>query len=118
MSDVTTMLTATVLHKTDESLKQLCEVSGLSVGEVIDRLIVNWEAHDAIFASQLILEDMLMHTRLLDREQLSLTFTIILSVIKRSMAEDEPESLKRVVEELDAILKETDIELSNDVDLI
>ncbi len=118
MSDVTTTLAATILCKTDESLKQLCEVSGLSVGEVIDRLIINWEAHDAIFASQLILEDMLMHTRLLDREQLSLTFTIILSVIKKSMNEDDPDSLKRVVEELDAILKETDVELPNDVDLI
>lgn len=113
MSDVTTTLTATVLNKTEEALKHMGELSGLSAGEVIDRLVVNWEAHDAVFASQLILEDMVMHTRLLDREHLNLTFAIVLSVIKKSMSDDEPEALKRLVEELSAMLKEPDAEASD-----
>lgn len=108
MSDITTTLTATVLYKTEEALKNLSEVSGLSVGEIIDRLVVNWEAHDAVYPSQLILEDMVMHTQKLDRKHLNLTFAIVLSVIKKSMSDDEPEALKRIVEELDAMLKEAD----------
>lgn len=49
-----------------------------------------------------------MHTQKLDRKHLNLTFAIVLSVIKKSMSDDEPDALKRIVEELDAMLKEED----------
>ena len=57
-----------------------------------------------------------MHTRLLDRKHLNLTFAIVLSVIKKSMSDDEPKALKRLVEELNVMLKEADQDDSDNED--
>ena len=41
-----TEITATVLQQTKNSIEGMCEVSGLSIGEIIDRMALKWSAKD------------------------------------------------------------------------
>ena len=63
-----TEITATVLQQTKNSIEGMCEVSGLSIGEIIDRMALKWSAKDPEHATQLILDDMIIHTRNLSPE--------------------------------------------------
>lgn len=101
-----TEITATVLQQTKDSIESMCEVSGLSVGEIIDRMALNWSAKDPDHAIQLILDDMVIHTRNLSPADFNLTVAGILAVLKRGLAKDEPEAIKKVLEEIEQMLKE------------
>ena len=101
-----TEITATVLQQTKNSIEGMCEVSGLSIGEIIDRMILKWSAKDPEHATQLILDDMVIHTKDLSPEDFNLTVYCILAVIKRSLSKDEPEAIKKVIDEIEQILKD------------
>lgn len=101
-----TEITATVLQQTKDSIDGMCEVSGLSAGEIIDRMALNWNAKVPEHAIQLILDDMVIHTKNLSPEDFNLTVYGILAVIKRSLSKDEPEAIKKVIDEIELILKD------------
>ena len=49
---------------------------------------------------------MIIHTRDLSPEDFNLTVYGILAVIKRSLSKDEPEAIKKVIDEIEQILKD------------
>lgn len=101
-----TEITATVLQQTKDSIEGMCEASGLSIGEIIDRMALKWSAKDPEHAMQLILDDMVIHTRDLSPEDFNLTVAGILAVIKMSLTKDEPDAISKVIEEIEQILKD------------
>lgn len=101
-----TEITATVLQQTKDSIEGMCEASGLSIGEIIDRMALKWSAKDPEHAMQLILDDMVIHTRDLSPEDFNLTVAGILTVLKRSLAKDEPEAIRKVLEEIEQMVKD------------
>lgn len=101
-----TEITATVLQQTKNSIEGMCEVSGLSIGEIIDRMALKWSAKDPEHAMQLILDDMIIHARDLSPEDFNLTVLGILAVLKRSLSKDEPDAIRKVIDEIEQILKD------------
>lgn len=101
-----TEITVTVLQQTKNSIEVVCETSGLSIGEIIDRMALNWSANDLDHTIKLILDDMVIHTRNLSPDDFNLTVIGILDVIKRSLAKDNPKAIKKVIEEIEQMLKD------------
>ena len=101
-----TEIKATVLQQTKNSIEGMCEVSGLSMGEIIDRMALKWSAKDPEHATQLILDDMIIHTRDLSPEDFDKTVFGILVVLKKSLSIDEPDAIKKVIDEIEQILKD------------
>lgn len=99
-------ITATVLPQTKNALENMSEVSGISVGEIIDRMTLKWSPKDPEYAAQLILDEMVIHSRYLGPEDFNRTVSIVLAVIKKSLAIDEPEAIKKFIDEIEQILKD------------
>ena len=95
---------ANVLPETKASLDKMCEVSGLSLGEIIDRMALKWHAKDPEHAAQLILDDTIIHTRDLTPEDFNLTVAIVLAVIKESLSMDEPQAIKKLLGDIETKL--------------
>ena len=55
-------LNTSVLPQTMTALGELKEATGLSEGEIIDRVLVRWQAKDPQTAAQLILDAILIYT--------------------------------------------------------
>ena len=93
-----TDLNMKVLDTTKKSLETVAEEMGVSVGELIDRMALNWEVKDSTYAAQLILEDMILHFSHLEDYQIDEALVIVLNVLK--LCDDTPtaENLKRAVE--------------------
>ncbi len=100
-------ITANVLPETKASLDKMCEVSGLSLGEIIDRMALKWHANDPEHAAQLILDDTIIHTRDLTPEDFNLTVEIVLAVIKESLSINEPQAIKKLLDDIEAKLGRT-----------
>ena len=95
---------ANILPETKASLDKMCEVSGLSLGEIIDRMALKWHAKDPEHAAQLILDDTIIHTRDLTPEDFNLTVAIVLAVIKESLSMDEPQAIKKLLGDIETKL--------------
>ena len=50
--------------------------------------------------------DMIIHTRDLSPEDFNLTVLGILAVLKRSLSKDEPDAIRKVIDEIEQILKD------------
>lgn len=98
------LISANVLPATKASLDKMCEVSGLSLGEIIDRMALKWHAKGPEHAAQLILDDTIIHTRDLTPEDFNLTVGIVLAVIKESLSIDEPQAIKKLLVDIEAKL--------------
>lgn len=105
-----TEITATVLQQTKNSIEGMCGISELSMGEIIDRMALKWSAKDPEHAIQLILDDMIIHTRNLSSEDFNQTVLGILLVLKRSLSKDEPNAIKKVMEEIEQIVKSKQVD--------
>ena len=85
MSDSLCKLSANILPQTKKSLGELKEATGLSEGEIIDRVLVRWQAKDPQIAAQLILDAIMIHTYLLTPEELSQSIVEVVTVLKNSL---------------------------------
>lgn len=85
MSDSLCKLSANILPQTKKSLDELKEATGLSEGEIIDRVLVRWQAKDPQTAAQLILDAIMIHTYLLTPEELSQSIIEVVTVLKNSI---------------------------------
>lgn len=97
-------ITVKVLSETEASLLESSELTGMSAGQLIDRMTLNWEADNPEVAAILILQDMITHIQKLDQEQINQAFMIVLGVIKESLAKDEPEIIKKLVAQIESLL--------------
>ena len=76
-------LTAEIMKDTAERLEQISEVTGVTVGEQIDRLCFNYHPRDAALAAQMICESIVAHTSNLDEPQFDLAMYIVLSMFSK-----------------------------------
>ncbi len=105
-------LTVEVLENTAERLNQISEVTGVSVGEQIDRLCFNFHPYDAGLATQMICESIVAHTCNLDDTQFDLTMYLVLtsflSVLKKEKSKD---TFAMLVEKIRVLLEEKGVEI-------
>lgn len=101
-------ITVKVLSETEASLLESSELTGMSAGQLIDRMTLNWEADNPEVAAILILQDMITHIQKLDQEQINQAFMIVLGVIKESLAKYEPEIIKKLVAQIESLLYSKD----------
>ena len=104
MNEKLAEINVTVVSKTKEILEGIAETAGLSVGEVIDRMVLKLCPENVDDAHLLILENILITTKCLTREQLDETMLKVLKVLESACVGDEPNelttTLKRVVDKL------------------
>lgn len=97
-------LNTTVRMESKEILDALSDASGLSVGEVIDRMLLAVSPSDVNNAFLLILDQVLIATQRLNQEQFNEVILKVLKSLEDAFAKDEPEeivsTLKRIVEKL------------------
>ena len=97
-------INATVVPKTKETLEVLANASGLSVGEVIDRMLLAVSPSDVNDAYLLILDQVLIATQRLEHDQFNEVILMVLKALEDAFAKDEPEeivsTLKNVVNKL------------------
>lgn len=97
-------LNATICKETKEILDALTETSGLSVGEVLDRMILAVSPADVNNAYLLILDQILIATQRLNQEQVNEVILMLLKSFEDAFSKDEPEeivaTLGRVVEKM------------------
>lgn len=97
-------LNTTVRMESKELLDALADASGLSVGEVIDRMLLAVSPSDVNNAFLLILDQVLIATQRLNQEQFNEVILKVLKSLEDAFAKDEPEeivsTLKKIVEKL------------------
>lgn len=97
-------INVTVVSKTKEILEGIADTSGLSVGEVIDRMVSKVCPENVDDAHLLILENIIITTSCLTQKQLDETMIKVLKVLESACVEDESEelhtTLTRVVDKL------------------
>ncbi len=97
-------LNATICKETKEILDALTETSGLSVGEVLDRMILAVSPADVNNAYLLILDQILIATQRLNQEQFNEVILMLLKSFEDAFSKDEPEeivaTLGRIVEKM------------------
>lgn len=94
MSSKLSEITATVATKTKKVLEDIAKTGGLSVGEVIDRMVMKLSPEDAQEAAMLILDNILITTSKLNQEQLNEAIFKVLDVIGGSFTKNEDNQIK------------------------
>lgn len=106
MDDRLMELNTTVCKETKEVLDALSDASGLSAGEVIDRMILAVSPSNVEKAYLLILDQLLIATQRLNHEQFNEVVLMVLKALEDAFAKDEPEeivsTLQGLVEKLSA----------------
>lgn len=94
-----------VMAKTKEVLESIAETGGLSVGEVIDRLVLKLSPDDVDIAHVLILENILINTSRLTREESDAAILKVLKVLESACVEDMRnemgERFKKIIDKLE-----------------
>lgn len=86
-------LNNTVRMESKEILDALADASGLSIGEVIDRMLLAVSPSDVNNAFLLILDQVLIATQRLNQEQFNEVILKVLKSLEDAFAKDEPEEI-------------------------
>ena len=104
MNEKVVEINVKVMGKTKEVLEDVAETGGLSIGEVIDRLVLKLSPDDVDTAHLLILENLLITTSRLTQEQSDEAILKVLKVLEDACVEDMrnelTETLKSVIDKL------------------
>lgn len=99
-------ITAEIMKDTAERLEQICEMTGMSVGEQIDRLCFNYHPYDAGLAAQMICESIVAHTSNLDDMQFDLAIYMVLNLFTKVLEKDNDKAaFTELVERAKAMLQ-------------
>ena len=99
-----TTITVEVLKETAERFNAIYEKIGVTVGEQIDRMSFNFHPYDMGMAAELICEDILIHTVNFNHVQFNFVIYLVLSMLKKSFADNEPSALRRLVDEVGTLI--------------
>lgn len=98
---------ATVMKETLDGINSICETSGLTIGEVIDRLTLKMVPYEADFAIQLAQEQMVICLSGLDEEEYTKAFIEILVVLLAALPTEELGTLgARAIEKRHEIIQQ------------
>lgn len=81
MGKNTTEIKATVMNQTVESLTQLCQNTGLSIGEVIDRLTMNMRPKEKDLAVSMAFQEIIMILSALPEEDNNAAFLDLITTL-------------------------------------
>ena len=105
MNEKVVEINVKVMSKTKEVLEDIAETGGLSIGEVIDRLVLKLCPDDVEEAHILILENILINTSRLTQEQSDEAVLKVLKVLESACVEDMRnemgERFKKIIDELE-----------------
>ena len=87
-----TKISAKVLPSTLDFLNKICGQNGTEIGDLIDRLALNYETQTIEGTAQLILEDMISHTKELSSRQIEKVFYIVITAVRDSLIEETTSS--------------------------
>jgi len=98
---IKTTLNTEVLETTKNALELRASKLKMSVGDILDRVVLNWKAQDPVYAAQLVLEDLMIHFEDLKDYQIEETLSIILTVLRKCTKSGDlsPKAIKTAVEE-------------------
>lgn len=103
MSQNTTKITATVLRKTKETLEDNSRITGLSVGEVIDRFALRFKPHTPEVAAILIFEYILIALQGLESEQIPKALEGVFLLTRQILQGEKAESMQSLMDEFDGL---------------
>lgn len=103
-----TEITVKILKDTAKHLKEMAELTHSSEGHIIDKMALNWAAEEPTVAAHLILEDILTHTANLDWDGTNQALAIVIGAIRKSLHDNDPQALRKLVREVDEILNPRD----------
>ena len=104
-------LIAEVLKDTADRLNDISEVTGISVGEQIDRLCFNFHPYDAGLAAHMICESIVAHTSNLDDAQFDLAIYMVLNIFTKVLEKDDDKAaFTELVERAKAMLQSKGVE--------
>lgn len=83
-----TTLKVKILKQTAAELRELAQLEGLTVGEVLDRAILDISPTDTQVALSLILDDILMRCERLDNEEFNTVITMLAESLLAVYKED------------------------------
>lgn len=89
MSAKLSEINATVITRTKEILEGIAETGGLTIGEVIDRMVLKHSPDDPQTAAMLMLDNILVTTHNLNQEQLNEAIIKVLEVLGSSSVKNE-----------------------------
>lgn len=104
MENKLTEINATVVSKTKETLEALANASGLSIGEVIDRMLLAVSPSDVNDAYLIILDQLLIATQRLEHDQFNEVVLMVLKALEDAFAKDEPKEIVSTLQGLVAKL--------------
>lgn len=93
-----TILNCEVLKITEKALSDIAKEMGMTVGEVIDRVALNWKAQDPVYAAQLILEEIAIIFHHLKKNQAGESLVFVLNVLNLCNNDYSAESIKKATE--------------------
>lgn len=113
----TTEIQLTVLNITKEILNETSEKTGMTSGELIDRLVLKWEPRNPMCAAQLILDSIVIYTRKMNDEQFDKTIAVVFGVVKECLKKDGLKSLRGIFEQFETALGAKNIS-ADDYDIL
>ena len=99
------------MKDTADRLNDISEVTGISVGEQIDRRCFNYHPYDAGLAAQMICESIVAHTSNLDDAQFDLAIYMVLNIFTKVFEKDDDKAaFTELVERAKAMLQSKGVE--------
>lgn len=99
-------ITVTVLNQTAKYLQQVGETSGISMGEIIDRLCLKISAREPAMAAELILEDFIIHIQELDNQQVMETIALVLASIRNILDSSASDNIQQCIADIHKLLEQ------------
>lgn len=93
-------LQISVLKKTADLLNDSSENNGMTPGQIIDQMALNWTSNNPKIVAQLILDDIATHTPKLTSEGFDTAIETVLSVIDEFYENSDKSSFKETIENL------------------
>ena len=94
-----------VIKETKESIEKLSEQTGMTTGEVIDRLLLTCSPANAEMAYLFMMDNFMINTKNLSSEQFNEVLLKFLKALDSGCKENEPDEMKDV---LDRLLRKTE----------
>jgi len=107
----TVEITVRVCKETEAALKEGHDLIGLSYGELIDRMILGWEAPDPTIALDLILTSILTHCRRLTMDEYDQTLVMLVSIIEKTAQGEDSKHLLEMIHKIYKYIREKGIDV-------
>lgn len=96
----TTEIKITVLEQTANLLNNTSESAGMTPGQIVDQMALNWASDNPKAVAQLILDDIATHSPNLTSEGFDIAIETVLSVIEEYYENNDKVSFKETIENL------------------